>query len=125
METVLRNNISLIFLHRIRILSKTDTIYKRSQIVEGAIFDGAWKEIWKKYSGTRGWPNTCRVLGCSNDAVVGAHIGININERYYILPMCNNCRLTGDNVIKVKENSASVPIFQRDINHMLKVKCYS
>ena len=43
----------LIFLDRFRILSESDTIYKRCEIDEGASSDGYWKEIWKKYSGTR------------------------------------------------------------------------
>ena len=124
LENVILNSISLIFLNRLRISSESDTIYKRSEIVGGAISDGNWKEIWKKYSGTREWPKICRVLGCSNDAAVAAHIGINGNQRYYILPMCNTCSFTGDNVIKVKTKSAAVPIFQRDIKCMLKVNCY-
>ena len=61
---VILNSISLIFLNRLRILSESDTIYKRSEIVGGAISDRNWKEIWKKYSGTREWPKICRVLGC-------------------------------------------------------------
>ena len=124
LEIVLPNNISLIFLNRIRILSKSDTIYKRNEIAAGAISDGPWKEIWKKYSGTREWPKICRVLGCSNETAVGAHVGINTNQRYYILPMCNSCSFTGDNVIKVKAKSAAVPILQRDVTRMLKVNCY-
>ena len=65
MENDILNNISLIFLNRLQILSESDTIYKRSEIVGGAISDRNWKEIWKKYSGTREWPKICRVLGCS------------------------------------------------------------
>ena len=115
---------SLIFLNRLRILSESDTICKRSEIDGGVSSDGNWKEIWKKYSGTRKWPNLCRVLGCSKNATVGAHIRINANNRHYILSMCNNCSLTRDNLTKVKANSTAVPIFQRDINYMLKGNCY-
>lgn len=123
MENDILNNISLIFLNRLRILSESDTIYKRSEIVGGAISDRNWKEIWKKYSGTREWPKICRVLGCSNDVAVGAHVTINANKRHYILPMCYTCSFKGENVTKVKKKSAAVPIFQRDINCMLKLNC--
>ena len=123
MENDILNNISLIFLNRLRILSESDTIYKRSEIVGGAISDRNWKEIWKKYSGTREWPKICRVLGCSYDAAVGAHVTINTNKRHYILPMCCTCSFKGENVRKVKKKSAAIPIFQRDINCMLKLNC--
>ena len=103
MENDILNNISLIFLNRLRILSESDTSCKRSEIVGGAISDRNWKEIWKKYSGTREWPKICRVLGCSNDAAVGAHVTINTNKRHYILPMCYTCSFKGENVTKVKK----------------------
>ena len=115
LENILPNNISLIFLYRIRNLNKSDTIYKLSEIAAGAISDGPWKEIWKKYSGTREWPKICRVLGCSNKTEVGAHVGINTNQKHYILPVCYSCSFTGDDIIKVKAKSAAVPILKRDI----------
>ena len=121
---VLSKNLCLFFFHRLRGLKESDTIYKRIEVTGGAISDGPWKEIWKKYSGTCEWPKLCRVLGCSNDASIGAHVGINTNERYYILPMCNNCRFNGDYIIKLKAKSAAVPIYKRDIKWMLKVKCH-
>ena len=102
--------------HRVRVLSESDTIYNLSGQVGCTVCYGSWKDIWTKYSGRRECPSKCRVLGCSNDSAVG-HVGINKNQRYYILPMCNTCSFTKDNVIKVKANSAAVPVFKRDVSN--------
>lgn len=59
------------------------------------------------------------MLGCSNDASVGAQVGINKIQRKYILPMCVACSFKED-VIKVKKKSFTAPIFKRDIDMMLK-----
>ena len=113
---VLPNDLCLSFFHRLRILTRSDTIYK---IVRGATSDGPWKEIWERNSGTRGWPRTCYILDCSNDASLGAHVGINKIQRKYILPVCVACSFKED-VIKVKKKSFAAPIFKRDIDMMLK-----
>ena len=99
----------------LRYLSKSDTIYNLKGAAGCSICDGSWKDIWVKYSGRREWPNKCRVFGCSNEAIVGAHIGINENQRCYILPMCNLCNLTEGIVMKVKAKSAAAPILKRDV----------
>jgi len=54
---------------------------------------GTWKQHWMNVTGRR-WPKTCGVLGCRNDAELGAHVQLDdgrSKERWYILPMCRPC----------------------------------
>lgn len=47
---------------------------------------GSWLEHWKRVSGEESGP--CRVYGCSQPAVVGAHVLKEHDRNWYIVPMC-------------------------------------
>lgn len=102
------------FSHRPRVLNKDDKIYNIKGTSRFTSPNGTWKEFWKKDSGRRQWPKKCPVAGCANDARVGAHIGVNQNQKQYILPMCDKCNLTRHGLMKPNSNSAAVPILKRD-----------
>lgn len=97
-----------------RVLNKGDKIYNIKGTSKFTSPNGTWKEFWKKDSGKRQWPRKCSVSGCTNDARVGAHVGINQNQRQYILPMCDDCNLTRRGLMKPNSKSAAVPILKRD-----------
>lgn len=68
----------------------------------------SWKKHWINCSG-REWPKTCSVLGCSNDATLGAHI-YNTNPEVtgeYIIPACDECNKRSEK-FSLKESTCLV-----------------
>jgi len=51
---------------------------------------GTWAQHWVNYSG-KSWPAECSVLGCSNQAALGAHVTNPSVAGERIVPMCSSC----------------------------------
>ena len=67
---------------------------------------GSWKEHWINYSG-KTWPDQCSVVGCENNAILGAHV-INPNvSGEKIIPMCDSCNKKVDD-FSLKVNTTTV-----------------
>ena len=56
---------------------------------------GSWKQHWENFSGEK-WPSHCSVLGCGNEATVGAHIYNADVQGEQIVPMCDACNQRTD-----------------------------
>lgn len=67
---------------------------------------GSWIKHWRDYSGSK--RSKCSVLGCSNEAEVGAHV-IHTDKRtsnkQWIVPLCRPCNH--------KYNDKNMPIDSR------------
>ncbi len=61
---------------------------------------GSWKQHWINSSG-KSWPKECSILGCSNNATLGAHIINSSVSGEKIVPACDSCnKLTGEFTLK-------------------------
>ena len=61
---------------------------------------GSWKQHWLNFSGKE-WPDKCSVLGCNNDAILGAHIYNPNVSGEKIAPACDACnKKTGEFSLK-------------------------
>ena len=71
---------------------------------------GSWIKHWEKFSGkTR---DKCSVVGCTEDAMKGAHIEFvdgNIS-RWYIMPVCESHNPPTNEEVTVKSNTVFVPV---------------
>lgn len=56
---------------------------------------GSWKKHWINGS-KKPWPSECSISGCSNAAVLGAHIINSDVSGEYIVPACNACNNRSD-----------------------------
>ncbi len=59
--------------------------------VKHSRFDKAnWKDVWLRYSGVS-WPSRCQILGCGQDATLGAHMYVDGQVRgiNWIVPTCD------------------------------------
>ena len=84
--------------------------------------DGSWKKFWKRKS-ARQWPAECCIWGCKSSPTDGAHVKINGESDYYILPMCHKCNTSKlDQYLRVNANSVAVPVLKEDTDET--EKCY-
>ena len=84
--------------------------------------DGSWKKFWLRKSG-RQWPAECCIWGCKTSPTDGAHVKINNESGYYILPMCHKCNTSKLNQkLRVNANSVAVPVLKEDTDET--EKCY-
>ena len=61
---------------------------------------GTWKHHWINGSG-KPWPNECSVLGCTNNATLGAHVINSSVSGEKIVPACDSCnKLSGEFTLK-------------------------
>lgn len=62
---------------------------------------GSWLAHW--YTETGSSRSTCVVLGCSNEATVGAHVheittARGAHWKQYIVPMCHACNMSAEDL---------------------------
>ncbi|NOQ75738.1 MAG: hypothetical protein GQ574_27270 [Crocinitomix sp.] len=71
----------------------------------------SWIKHWRNYSGQSA--TVCRVSGCTNKDIVGAHVqkSANYDNKWYIVPFCNShnkSKISVDLVSGTKLVSANV-----------------
>ena len=75
---------------------------KKGTAEEKCVCD-TWRDHWVKHS-HKPWPEECSVLGCSNKAILGAHVINSEVEGTRIIPMCGSCN-QNDQPFTVKDNT--------------------
>ena len=90
---------------------------KVSHVVGSSGQTGNWKKFWSDHT-NRSWPRTCQILGCGNEAEVGAHVYVKNCHQTFILPTCQTCNKDGihdyPNWVSCKQRAVAVRIEQHD-----------